>query len=236
MPFGAAKAVAATFCYHIRHVLVPIFGPDFVDLCTKPTDAGYGDMTIGLTTVQECIREARYNRQEALETCQGQARSEASRPPTAATWRTSSTNVIVPRRSETVDRRHGIAGNRSYLPSPQPSRASQQLASPVSVEQRRLKGGSGPSPTRPHSPSRKLDSYTANSLEVEGPSPISSSLYTRATSSQLGESGDNVRRIDALLMTNEDFKAAWGLIQLHLADAQMGAKEARGRKRRNSLR
>ena len=38
MPFEAAKAVAATFCYKIRYVLVPVFGPDFVSMCHRCDD------------------------------------------------------------------------------------------------------------------------------------------------------------------------------------------------------
>ncbi|KAJ6114314.1 apses transcription factor Xbp1 [Penicillium sp. IBT 16267x] len=33
MPYEAAKAVAATFCWEIRHVLTPLFGTDFPSIC-----------------------------------------------------------------------------------------------------------------------------------------------------------------------------------------------------------
>ncbi|KAK7509612.1 transcription regulator HTH, apses-type DNA-binding domain-containing protein, partial [Phyllosticta citricarpa] len=46
MPFEAAKAVAATFCYPICHALTPIFGRDFVDMCTLPSDASYASFKI----------------------------------------------------------------------------------------------------------------------------------------------------------------------------------------------
>jgi hypothetical protein len=35
MPYAAAKAVAAKFAWPIRHLLVPVFGPDFLDMCVK---------------------------------------------------------------------------------------------------------------------------------------------------------------------------------------------------------
>ncbi|KAK8176038.1 transcription regulator HTH, apses-type DNA-binding domain-containing protein, partial [Phyllosticta citrichinensis] len=46
MPFEAAKAVAATFCYPIRHALTPIFGRDFVDMCMLPSEASYASFKI----------------------------------------------------------------------------------------------------------------------------------------------------------------------------------------------
>ncbi|KAJ5769604.1 hypothetical protein N7520_004163 [Penicillium odoratum] len=39
MPYEAARAVAATFCWDIRHVLTPLFGTDFPSICT-PTVSG----------------------------------------------------------------------------------------------------------------------------------------------------------------------------------------------------
>jgi hypothetical protein len=40
--YDVAKTLASRFCYPIRFALVPIFGNDFVDLCLKPGDPGYG--------------------------------------------------------------------------------------------------------------------------------------------------------------------------------------------------
>lgn len=41
MPYETAKAVAATFCWNIRHVLTPLFGKDFPYLCIPPTNRTY---------------------------------------------------------------------------------------------------------------------------------------------------------------------------------------------------
>lgn len=54
LPFEAAKAVAATFCYNIRYALTPIFGLDFLSMCLVPTDPGFGQMIISPTIVRQC--------------------------------------------------------------------------------------------------------------------------------------------------------------------------------------
>lgn len=46
LPYSLCKLLARRFCYHIRHELVPIFGADFVDLCLKPLDYGYGELRL----------------------------------------------------------------------------------------------------------------------------------------------------------------------------------------------
>ncbi|KAL3433927.1 hypothetical protein BDV09DRAFT_186264 [Aspergillus tetrazonus] len=47
MPYEAAKAVAATFCWKIRFALTPLFGDNFPDLCIHPDDrARFGRMVI----------------------------------------------------------------------------------------------------------------------------------------------------------------------------------------------
>ncbi|KAL9046617.1 MAG: hypothetical protein Q9214_000588 [Letrouitia sp. 1 TL-2023] len=59
MPFGAAKAVAATFCYRIRHALTPIFGIDFPSQCIKPGNNGFESMEISSSIIQQCIEKSK---------------------------------------------------------------------------------------------------------------------------------------------------------------------------------
>lgn len=66
MPYKAAKAVAATFCYKIRHALTPIFGKDFPSICLIPTDPGYGKFLIDPAIVQECTDDVRKWRKGGL--------------------------------------------------------------------------------------------------------------------------------------------------------------------------
>ncbi len=58
MPFEAAKAVAATFCYNIRYALTPVFGLDFLDQCVVPEDPRFGRMVIDRTIVRHCTEAA----------------------------------------------------------------------------------------------------------------------------------------------------------------------------------
>lgn len=57
MPFKAAKAVAATFCYNVRHALTPLFGEDFIGLCVHPSDRNFASFRIDSQIVHECTME-----------------------------------------------------------------------------------------------------------------------------------------------------------------------------------
>ncbi|KKK19409.1 hypothetical protein P175DRAFT_0464515 [Aspergillus ochraceoroseus IBT 24754] len=59
MPFEAAKAVAATFCWKIRHALTPLFGLEFPSLCIPPSDRSrYGRMVIDPSIVRKATETA----------------------------------------------------------------------------------------------------------------------------------------------------------------------------------
>lgn len=60
MPFEAAKAIAATFCWEIRYLLTPLFGLDFPEMCICPTDrVNFGRMVIDPAIVEEAAETAR---------------------------------------------------------------------------------------------------------------------------------------------------------------------------------
>ena len=58
MPFEAAKAVAARFCYEIRYVLVPVFGPDFVSMCEECGNPSYLRLEVQPSIIQRCTEAA----------------------------------------------------------------------------------------------------------------------------------------------------------------------------------
>ncbi|KAB8234299.1 putative APSES transcription factor Xbp1 [Aspergillus alliaceus] len=63
MPFETAKAVAATFCWNIRHVLTPLFGLDFPSQCIPPDNLDlYGRMLIDPEIVQKATDTANFYR------------------------------------------------------------------------------------------------------------------------------------------------------------------------------
>ena len=59
VPFEAAKAVAATFCWNIRYALTPVFGADFLNLCIEPGKPHFGSLKIDPAVVRRC-EEAAY--------------------------------------------------------------------------------------------------------------------------------------------------------------------------------
>jgi hypothetical protein len=57
MPYQAARAIAATFCYDIRWALTPVFGNDFPSVCLKPDDPRFAKFVIDPTVVRYCTEE-----------------------------------------------------------------------------------------------------------------------------------------------------------------------------------
>lgn len=76
MPFEAAKALAATFCWNIRFALVPLFGPGFVDICTRPEDPAYKRYTIDTSVVKYCQEQVRSWTQSTSQTTINAMRGE----------------------------------------------------------------------------------------------------------------------------------------------------------------
>ncbi|EFR00480.1 hypothetical protein MGYG_03482 [Nannizzia gypsea CBS 118893] len=67
MPFEAAKAVAATFCWKIRYALTPLFGVDFLSECIKPTDEMFGRMIIDPAVIRAATITAHHHRNLELQ-------------------------------------------------------------------------------------------------------------------------------------------------------------------------
>ncbi|VEU21778.1 DEKNAAC102302 [Brettanomyces naardenensis] len=49
VPYSVAKTLASKFCYTIRYALIPVFGPEFVDMCLKPDEIGFGMLRMHVT-------------------------------------------------------------------------------------------------------------------------------------------------------------------------------------------
>jgi hypothetical protein len=64
MPYQAAKAVAATFCYEIRWALTPVFGNDFPSMCLHPKDPSFAKFVIDPAIVEYCTTETNRFRTE----------------------------------------------------------------------------------------------------------------------------------------------------------------------------
>lgn len=57
MPYQAARAIAATFCWDIRFALTPVFGADFPSTCLRPQDTGFAKFFIDPNIVKFCVQE-----------------------------------------------------------------------------------------------------------------------------------------------------------------------------------
>lgn len=71
MPFEAAKAIAATFCWKIRYALTPVFGPDFPKMCLRPESDGFGTMVIDHAITQRCTEQSIFYRQLEIQASSG---------------------------------------------------------------------------------------------------------------------------------------------------------------------
>ncbi|EFQ91409.1 hypothetical protein CFE70_005913 [Pyrenophora teres f. teres 0-1] len=72
MPYHAARAIAATFCYDIRWALTPVFGDDFPSICLTPNDPCFAKFLIDPAIVQYCAQEtARFRELGPLYKVQG---------------------------------------------------------------------------------------------------------------------------------------------------------------------
>ncbi|OCT47232.1 hypothetical protein CLCR_02262 [Cladophialophora carrionii] len=63
IPYEAAKAVAATFCWHIRYALTPVFGKDFPSICLPPNNENFGSMQIDPEITKYCAAQAWHYRE-----------------------------------------------------------------------------------------------------------------------------------------------------------------------------
>lgn len=67
MPYEAAKAVSATFCWSIRYALTPLFGKDFPSMCIRPGNSQFGKMIVDPEIVRRSTETAYQYRKQELE-------------------------------------------------------------------------------------------------------------------------------------------------------------------------
>lgn len=63
IPYEAARAVAATFCWHIRYALTPVFGKDFSNICLTPASEYFGSMQIDPEITKRCALQVQQYRE-----------------------------------------------------------------------------------------------------------------------------------------------------------------------------
>ncbi|KAJ5976358.1 hypothetical protein N7481_010065 [Penicillium waksmanii] len=62
MPFEAARALAARFCYPIRYALTPMFGTEFPGMCLEKGHEMFGNMVLDQSVIERATRAAHYYR------------------------------------------------------------------------------------------------------------------------------------------------------------------------------
>ena len=118
MPFQAAKAVAATFCYRIRYVLTPIFGLDFPEQCIPPGSPDFDSMQVAPVVVRKCIKAAQIGH-GFVQGPQLESRLETPSSEGGRSW----TAANIQPKSRKLDSESGYGtdtdGSDSYVYSPQ---------------------------------------------------------------------------------------------------------------------
>ena len=127
MPFEAAKAVAATFCWKIRYVLTPVFGLDFPNLCTKPDDPAFMRLAIDPGIIDRCEEVA------LIASAQSQEASLVAGPqtPTSSRGGPRSTPKLLRPKTMDIESGYGTDSDRSAFGSPRST--SSHLWTPVNT-------------------------------------------------------------------------------------------------------
>ncbi|KAL1981977.1 hypothetical protein VTN96DRAFT_1943 [Rasamsonia emersonii] len=117
MPFEAAKAVAATFCWRIRYALTPLFGRDFPAMCIPPNGAHFGKMIIDPAIVRRATESANYYRELELQakSVSSSSASHAARPAAQSATAGTTTTYDSPRKrilSRSQNNRSEVADKR----------------------------------------------------------------------------------------------------------------------------
>ena len=246
MPFEAARAIAATFCYGIRYALTPLFGPDFVSMCIRPSAEGYGQMVIDRQIVRRCAEQAKHYREMYAKDDHEATSLEISgfTPVPVATWASKSLRPQMARSTD-VESGYCTDTDRSehYLPSPQSVRTSNLTSAPRSLN-RQLKL---PSPCELLGDDMLGRGYNVppKSPDISG-NNISPKTKRRHLGPAKGKEGNRIlsklpkfhvapiKRGRSPITSTKETRAAYVLMQLHFADTSLKDNENRAKKRRAS--
>ena len=243
MPFDAAKAVAATFCYNIRYALTPVFGLDFLSLCVKPGTEGFGHMVIDRSIVRKCTEEAKEYRTMSREG----SRAGSPRTPASSThsrWSAKSLR-LKPKKTIDIESGYGTDTDRSdkYLHSPQSTFQWTALNTPRSVSSQQytlpsprelltdaaVPGGCDAPPNSPESSSSEDNYPTKPALE-----DVDDSYHERSLSPRSSEEPLPAKRPRKVVASTKETRAAYLLMQLHIADRTLKDGGGHGSKRRRA--
>lgn len=227
MPFEAAKAVAATFCYDIRYALTPIFGIDFLSLCAEPGEDGYKIMIIDRDIIHQCTETA--NTFRALSRGASQMRSPQT--PSSNSLSRWPSKSLRPKKAKTkdIESRYGTDMDTSdkYIDSPQTPLTSgwTALNTPRPTDRRQY---DPPSPRIDLAQRVLKDKKICKNLSSEESQNEKRLMnddgdYDQSTSSaQSANLPKPPKRRKKSTARSEKTRAAYMLLQLHMADARLG--------------
>ncbi|KAF2204576.1 hypothetical protein GQ43DRAFT_468965 [Delitschia confertaspora ATCC 74209] len=223
MPYDAAKAVAATFCYNIRWALTPVFGKGFLSMCTHPKDPLFAKFVIDPEIVKECTAESNRWRLEN----EGQTHVQKDESPlnspkmrfTCSPWGGKGHKTRRPKPAD-IESGYGTDTDQSdkYLFSPQISPRSHtwtsinQPQSPTEPSTAPWMSALGSCYREDHVRTKRTLSKVAVDYEKHEVSPTVPSVVTEDPEPKL---------VDASRHTEKDLDAAEAILQLSVADATL---------------
>ena len=237
MPFEAAKAVAATFCYRIRYVLTPVFGLDFPAQCIPPESSGFESMHISPKIIRRCT-EAVSGLLEPQPVSMSESRSATPSSSGGRSW----TPVNAPckaRMTAGSESGYGTDTERSEISVCSPRKLAtskvRRSGTPHSVGmQRRYRQGCTKSVTSIPYIDKSESSDDCKKRKRNLPRGIHNGCDSPSTDSPKQCASPSKRRkaSSAPAMTAEN--AAMVLLELGLRDATLRGKDGKSKKRRAS--
>lgn len=218
MPFEAAKALAANFCWEIRFALVPLFGRRFPEYCLRPDHPSYRRHVIHPDIIKQCKQEVEGWKMKSLPNLDPRLATLSS-PTTPRASASSKTNedwsqkTLRPRPGRLLIDGNGPAPAipAFQLPSlprmPQPNYMLERFLEP------RMSGRASPAPST--CMSSATSSNMASSPRMKRTfSEVDDQESMSTTSSHLASQ----KRHKQSIVADEDAKAAYWLVQLSMDD------------------
>lgn len=237
VPFEAAKAIAATFCYEIRYALTPVFGVDFPGLCVVPDDPMFQRTSIDRDIISRCTEAAHAHRAQSQESSLADSPRSAHstfclQPLTTKSLRPKTSKVFYAESGYCTD-----TDRSSVLNSPSSGSIEWTTVNTPTIPRSdpftRPDFGNFrfPSPSPPNSKDSDGESSDISSSKERKPlkrvrlveSGVTDGRNSENDSSVVHQSQAKRRKISTTL--TQEARAAYTLMQLHMADAALAQRK-----------
>ncbi|KAL9098750.1 MAG: hypothetical protein Q9163_005643 [Psora crenata] len=220
VPYEAARAIAATFCWEIRYALTPVFGLEFPCMCTEPNDPAFLRISIDQDIVLRCTQTANANRvtsQRALQT-------GSQRPPFASNMKTLRPRPAIIQESESgycTDTDRSLPNSPEWTPVEIPRSVGVPYLPP---HQPRASEYSSSSPSTVSIHGQSISMKRRRSSEIE-------TTDGTAFETTISVTGASRTKRTKFSTPTQEARAAYMLMQLHMADAALASKRRQIRRR-----